>query len=220
MNTFEKQFIEGCMTNKVPQGIAQQYWDQFVVPFANYGFNKSHSVCYSFNSYITAYLKANYPDEFIVSLLNVEMRRQNYEKIEDFEKNFSRKMDIKFLPRGLNDCGLKYKIERKKDLSKGIKKTEIRPPLLCKSVGHNAAKSIMENAPYKDIRKLAEKTDFTYVTSEIIGGLIDAGFFKGNKGIAKKEEYVNQFSGVRNDLKVAMKKGVDSMDMFEKYFKK
>ena len=38
---------------------------------------------------------------------------------------------------------------------------------------------------------LAEKTDFTYVTSEVVGALIEAGFFKGRKGIAKKEEYVD-----------------------------
>lgn len=174
----------------------------------------SHAAAYSVMSYQSCYLKANYTDEFIVSLLNVEIERAHYEKIEDLEKNFKKKMNIKFLSRSLNDCGTEYIIEKRKDISNGVGKTEIRPPLLCKSVGYNAAKSISDNAPYKGIRDLAEKTDFTHVTSETIGALIDAGYFKGKRGRDRKEEYVSEFIGIRKDLKALAKKGVSSVDLF------
>jgi len=215
MDKFEEQFIQGCVNNKVPQDVAQQYWDKFIVPFANYGFNAAHACAYALVSWQSCYLKANYTDEYITCLLNAESERANYEKIEEFEKNFRKNLDIKFLSRTLNDCDYVYKIEKKKDVSKGIYKTEIRPSLVCKSVGMNAAKNIAANSPYKDLRDLAERTDFSTVTTETIGGLIDAGFFKGKKGIDKKEDYIKQFSEIRNDLKMAAKKGVDSVDLFE-----
>jgi DNA polymerase-3 subunit alpha len=48
MNKFEKQFVAGCVGNGVPQDVAQQYWDKFIVPFAGYGFNLSHAACYGY----------------------------------------------------------------------------------------------------------------------------------------------------------------------------
>ena len=174
----------------------------------------SHAGAYAYLSYQTAYLKANYPEEFVITLLNTEVERAHYEKAEKFEKEFKKKMNIKFLPRTLNDCGVKYKIEQSKDISKGINQTVIRPSLLCKSVGTNAASNIEKNAPYKDLRDLAEKTDFSYVTTDVIGGLIEAGFFKGKAGIKKKEKIISDFKEIRDDLKKANKKGIESVDIF------
>jgi len=214
MASFEKQFIQGCVDNNVPQGVAHQYWDKFIVPFANYGFNKAHAGAYAYLSYQCAYLKANYPEEFIITLLNVEAERSHYEKAEKFEKEFTKKMKIKFLPRTLNDCGVEYKIENSKDVSKGINQTTIRPSLLCKSVGLKSSENIEKNSPYSDLRDLAERTNFSSVTTEVIGGLIEAGFFKGKSGIKKKESIIFDFKTIRDDLKLAQKKGVESVDIF------
>ncbi|MHA1471185.1 MAG: hypothetical protein ACTSSP_11585, partial [Candidatus Asgardarchaeia archaeon] len=140
MAKFEKQFVDGCIDNKVPRDVAQQYWTKFITPFASYGFNLAHSACYGYNSYTTAFLKANYPDEFICSLLDVTIngsQGNRYDKIDAFEKEFKRKMNIKFLPRDINKSKVQYVIEKRKDEKNGIKKTEIRPSLLCKGMRAN-----------------------------------------------------------------------------------
>jgi len=118
MKRFEKQFVNGCIDKKVPNDVAQQYWDKFIKPFASYGFNLAHSACYGYNSYTTAYLKANYPDEFICSLLDVTINSSvgdRYDKVEAFEKEFKKKMNIKFLPRDINESKVNYTIEKRKD---------------------------------------------------------------------------------------------------------
>jgi DNA polymerase-3 subunit alpha len=62
--------MEGCAkVGKVSPEVASILWNQ-MVEFSSYAFNKSHSVCYSYLSYCCAYLKANYPLEFFVSLLS------------------------------------------------------------------------------------------------------------------------------------------------------
>jgi len=211
MDKFKKQFIEGCLKNNVPEKIAEEYWEKFIVPFAGYGFNLSHAAAYSLTSYICCYLKSNYPDEFVCSVLNVESHRAHHDKVIQFEKEFSRKMNIKFLPRNINSCNEKYTIVKKSDKKKGILKTEISPSMVCKSVSTAVAKNIAENSPYKNIRELAEKTDFSIVTSDVINGLVEAGFLRSKKG---KEKISDEFSQIRKDLKKALAKGIDSVDLF------
>lgn len=214
MAKYREQFVKGCVKNKVPQNVAEKYWDQFIVPFANYGFNSAHSCCYSFNSYLTAYLKANYPEEFIVSLLNVESERANFDKVVAFEREFSKKMGVKFLPRTINDCSYEYKIERSKDISKGYTHTEIRPSLICKGLGYNVAKHIVEKSPYKDLRDFAQRTETSFVDSKAVQALIEGGFFNGKKGIQNKDKIVEQFTKIKRDMKVNARKGVESVDLF------
>jgi len=216
MDKFEKQFIQGCVNNKVPQDVSKQYWDKFITPFASYGFNLAHSACYGLMSYTCAYLKANYPDEFICSLLNVSISSSNgdkYDKVEDFEKEFKRKMNIKFLSRDINKCKVLYTIERRKDIKDGILKTEIRPSLLCKGLGNIAAKNIEENQPYKNMRDLVEKTDSSIVDTRSIDALIENGYFGKNK-IKNKDEMLKDFIMIREDMKKTSKKRVESCDMF------
>ena len=184
MDKFEKQFIEGCVKNKVPQDVAKQYWDKFITPFASYGFNLAHSACYGYNSYITAYLKANYPDEFICSLLDVTVNStigDRYEKVAEFEKEFARKMNIKFLPRDINKSKASYTIERRKDVKNGINKTEIRPSLLCKGLSSIPARHFEEHQPYDGIRDILRKTDSSIIGVGAIEALADAGYFGSPK---------------------------------------
>ena len=71
MKRQKTNFVQGAVENKIPKKIAEEI---FVVidKFANYGFNKSHAVAYSFVAYETAYLKANYPAEFLAANLTNE----------------------------------------------------------------------------------------------------------------------------------------------------
>ncbi len=68
----KEKFINGCIKNKIPQKIADQAWG-LIEPFARYGFNRAHSACYAMIGYRTAYLKANYPEEFVAATLNAEL---------------------------------------------------------------------------------------------------------------------------------------------------
>lgn len=217
MAAYEKQFIEGSSENNVNKELAKNYWDRFITPFAQYGFNRAHSAAYGYTSYQTAYLKANYPDEFICSLLEVTINSSvgdRYEKVAAFEAEFSKKMSIKFLPRDVNKSKTEYKIERRRDVQAKINKTEIRPSLLCKGLSIAAAKNIEDNQPFDDLKDFVRKTDSSIVDSRGIEALIDGGYF-GEKAKANKETMKKQFSLLREDLKKAAKKGIESFDMFQ-----
>ena len=72
LNEQKNKFIDGAVEKKgIDKNIAAQVWE-FIEPFARYGFNRAHSVCYALIVYRTAYLKAHYPLEFATSLLNAD----------------------------------------------------------------------------------------------------------------------------------------------------
>ena len=68
MQPFE-EFLSGCIKNGYSLGVANNIWD-LIVKFANYGFNKAHSVAYTMLAYQIAYLKCYYPSEFYAALFN------------------------------------------------------------------------------------------------------------------------------------------------------
>ena len=105
MSKERQNFIEGCArTNKIPEKKANAIFD-LLEKFAGYGFNKSHSAAYGVISYQTAYLKANYPVEFMAGLLSNEIN--NTEKISIFVGECKR-MGISILPPDINRSGLKF----------------------------------------------------------------------------------------------------------------
>jgi DNA polymerase-3 subunit alpha len=98
-------FIEGCAReNKIPEKKANTIFD-LLEKFAGYGFNKSHSAAYGLISYQTAYLKANYPVEFMAGLLSNEIN--NTDKISTFVGECKR-MGIPILPPDVNRSSLKF----------------------------------------------------------------------------------------------------------------
>ena len=104
-------FIEGCArTNKIPEKKANAIFD-LLEKFAGYGFNKSHSAAYGLISYQTAYLKANYPVEFMAGLLSNEIN--NTDKISTFVGECKR-MGIPILPPDVNRSGLKFTPESRR----------------------------------------------------------------------------------------------------------
>jgi len=213
IDQFKDQFIKGCVNNKVPQDVAEQYWEKFIVPASGYSFNAGHSVAYGLLSWACAYLKANYPEEFACAFLNTEILRANHDKVEMMEKDAQKNMGIKILPRSINDCGVEYTVARKKDLAAGVVQSEISPSIICKGLGFNAAKSIAENQPYKNIVEFAEKTS-SLVTTESLNALIDNGYFKGKRGINRKDEIVAEFVKIRKATKAAASKGLPRIDLF------
>lgn len=105
----KENFIKGAWeTNQVPEDLARKIFDK-IESFAGYGFNKSHSACYGHISYWTAYLKANFPVEFIAALLSNEMN--NTEKIGVFIAEANR-MGIEVLPPDINHSQIKFNPEQ------------------------------------------------------------------------------------------------------------
>ena len=116
-------FIEGCArTNKIPEKKANSIFD-LLEKFAGYGFNKSHSAAYGLISYQTAYLKANYPVEFMAGLLSNEIN--NTDKISTFVGECKR-MGIPILPPDVNRSGLKFSPEKSGTPILGVSTAEHR----------------------------------------------------------------------------------------------
>ncbi|MDO4264114.1 MAG: DNA polymerase III subunit alpha, partial [Deinococcus sp.] len=91
-------FVEGAEKNGVPRDEGNKLFD-LLDAFANYGFNKSHSAAYGVITYQTAWLKANYPVEFMAALLTVE--RRDSDKVAEYVSD-ARKMDVRVLPPDIN----------------------------------------------------------------------------------------------------------------------
>ena len=212
---FQKQFVDGAIKNGVPKEVAEAYWGHideggklhgFILPFANYGFNAAHSCCYGYNSYLTAYLKAHYIEEYMTSCLNVESERKKWVKVLNLEQDCKRN-NIVFSKRSLDTCGLTYEIVRHANHEEGVN-AEIRPSILCKGLGIAAAKEIVRQQPFKDMRDFATRTG-KMVDNSSVEALAAAGFFK------KPTQAIKDFATLREDLKKATRKNVESADMFE-----
>jgi DNA polymerase-3 subunit alpha len=104
-----KSFVAGCIrTNNIPDQRANQIFD-LLEKFAQYGFNKSHSAAYGVITYHTAYLKANYPVEFMAAVLSNEI--SNTDKLAVFTAD-CQALAIRILPPDVNQSGLVFQPER------------------------------------------------------------------------------------------------------------
>ena len=132
-------FIAGCAkTNRIPEKKANAIFD-LLEKFAGYGFNKSHSAAYGLISYQTAYLKANYPVEFMAGLLSNEIN--NTDKISIFVGECKR-MGIPILPPDMNRSSLKFTPE--------ISETwegPVRSDGMAEGRGAKAASTLKDRAP-------------------------------------------------------------------------
>jgi DNA polymerase III subunit alpha len=155
-------FIEGCArTNKIPEKKANAIFD-LLEKFAGYGFNKSHSAAYGLISYQTAYLKANYPVEFMAGLLSNEIN--NTDKISTFVGECKR-MGIPILPPDVNRSGLKFSPEAVAAVRDPREEGDggHRPPLQKGAIryGLAAIKNVGQGAMELAIREREARGDFT-----------------------------------------------------------
>ncbi len=107
MESIREKFISGCVKNGIEKGKAEEIFD-IMEKFAGYAFNKSHSAAYAFLSYVTAYLKANYPLEYISVLLSSEMG--NFEKLTSYIETLL-KLGYKILPPSISRSSADFTVE-------------------------------------------------------------------------------------------------------------
>lgn len=169
----EKQrarFIQGCADkNQIPRKLAEEIF-ALLEKFAGYGFNKSHSAAYGLISYHTAYLKANYPVEFMAALLCNEL--DNTDKIALFVDE-AHNMGIKILPPSVNESGLKFTV-RDRTIRYGL--------AAIKNVGSSAAEAIVagrKEGPYVSMADFCRRVEFRAINRKTIESLVKAGAFDG-----------------------------------------
>ncbi|SFF97246.1 DNA polymerase-3 subunit alpha [Desulfotomaculum arcticum] len=161
------KFVEGAVKNNVDAEIAGQVFD-LMEYFAGYGFNKSHSAAYALVSYQTAYLKANYPVEFMAALLT--SIKDNTDKVAVFIEECRRK-SIDVLPPDVNVSGENFTVDGDK----------IRFGLAAiKNVGLNAVKWIIDERKnsgqlYKSFADFCQRMNTRMVNRRVMENLIKSG---------------------------------------------
>jgi DNA polymerase-3 subunit alpha len=107
MEAQRKAFVEGAMANGVPMAKAEQIFEQ-VDKFAGYGFNKSHAAAYALVAYQTAWMKANYPVEFLAASMTFDLG--NTDKLNVFRQELDR-IGIELLPPDINKSRSEFAVE-------------------------------------------------------------------------------------------------------------
>jgi DNA polymerase-3 subunit alpha len=169
MEKEKPKFLEGAKKKKIPEKKAKIIWEQMET-FAEYGFNKSHSTAYAMISYQTAYLKANYPVEFMAALLTSE--KDNRDKIIKYIGS-CKEIGINVLPPDIN--------ESMRDFS--VSSQNIRFGLAAvKNVGVSAIDSIISvreegGDSFKSFYDFCEHVDLRKMNKRMIESLIKCGTF-------------------------------------------
>ncbi len=169
LNEQEEKFISGATKQKVDRKIADKIWKWFL-PFAQYGFNKSHSCGYAIIAYQTAYLKANYPVEFMAAVFASE--KQDIERIS-FLLQECKRMGIKVLPPDINESFKNFTVVGPKEIRFGI--------MAIKNVGENIAEVIVqerqENGKYASILDFTTRISCKDLNKKSMEALIKTGAF-------------------------------------------
>jgi DNA polymerase-3 subunit alpha len=167
------KFTKGCRElNGIDERKANEIFD-LLEKFAGYGFNRSHSAAYAWVSYQTAYLKANYPVEFMAAVLSNEVN--NTDKISVFVSECQR-MGIEILPPDLNRSALKFVPDSEPE------KPAIRYGLAAiKNVGEGAMQAAIEEreagGPFRSLEDFCGRVDSRKVNKKVLESLVKCGAF-------------------------------------------
>ena len=175
---FREQFIEGATSKGLQQNDAVDLW-AMVEKFAGYGFNKSHSTAYALIAYMTAYLKAHYPVEFMAALLSGDIPGRNFKTKDSLVEHLEdcHRMNLEVVPPDVNRSPAEF----------GASEGRIHFGLSAiKSCGMAASEAIVAQrktgGPYRDLFDFCERLDPSLVNRTAIESLIKAGAFDGLGG--------------------------------------
>jgi len=209
LDKLKDDFIEGCKKNGYSFEISNKLYD-LIEKFANYGFNKAHSVVYALVAYEMAYLKANYPKYFYKALLNgtIGSETKTYEYIHEC---ISIGQNVKHV--SINDSYLEY----------SIKVSEIIMPFTClKDVGRISANKIVlerNNGLFKDYLDAMVRLVNVGVERNVLENLIYAGAFDEFKysrfTLIKSFENVLKYASVHKGVSLDL--GFDDRPIIENY---
>lgn len=172
MDSMRRDFVEGCKKHsQIREDEANRLFD-LIDYFSGYGFNKSHSAAYALISYQTAYLKANYPVEFMCALLTSE--RDNTDKVVEYVKGCEQ-IGIDIQPPDVNESVVEFSVVDDQTIRFGL--------LAVKNLGQGAIESIVrereKNGPFKSIFDFCKRVDLRQVNRKVLESLIKCGAFDG-----------------------------------------
>lgn len=163
------KMIKGMIENGISPSIAQAIWNWYE-PFARYGFNKSHATAYAILSYQTAYLKANFPLEFMTALFNAEGYDIERAKVLIDE---ARSLGIKILPPDINESSAEFVMQKPNSIRYGL--------LAIKNVGENLALAIDEEKQrggyFESLEDFLTRIKHKDLNKKSLESLIKAGTF-------------------------------------------
>ena len=176
MDEMQSEFMVGCEANGVSQEAAEKVWE-LLLPFAGYAFNKAHAVCYAILAYQTAYLKANYPVEYMAGLLAVYRGKED--KVTTFIEE-CRRNKISILPPDVNKPSLDFSIEEIEVGKKKVKQKAIRFGLgAIKGVGEGLVRAIIqtreEDGPFEHFYEFCDRVRPSGLNKGALEALVKAG---------------------------------------------
>ena len=220
LNHLYPKFIEGGTKNGYDPKILEKIWNDWRA-FASYAFNKSHATCYSWIAYQTAYLKANYPAQYMAAVMSRSLANINdITKLMDECKSIG----IMTLRPDINESRLKFSVNKRNDIRfgmgaiKGVSTAAIE----------NIVKEREQNGLYKNIYDFVERIDLSSCNRRTLENLIIAGaldcfkdirreqFFETNsKGETFVEQLIRYGQTYKNDLANNSNSLFGGMEAFE-----
>ena len=199
MHSMKEEFIAGCLKNGFSQEKAEEVFG-LIEKFADYGFNKSHSVAYAYVAYQLAYLKANYPLYFFASILSNELSSENT-KVHCIQE--CKAYHVRILPPSVNRSQARFMVEE----------GHIRYSLLAiKNVGYAGYKAIIEERQkglFKDIYDFMMRMENSHLSKKMLESLVDAGaldeFGLSRQTILKNLDAIRDYGHLKENLGIEEK---------------
>ncbi len=179
MNALKEKILAGGKKNGYDEKTLNKIWADWE-KFASYAFNKSHATCYSWVAYQTAWLKANYPSEYMAAVLSNNLN--NITEITKFMDE-CKAMGMNVLCPDVNESFLKFSVNKAGDVRFGL--------AAIKSVGQGAVADIIEerskNGPFVDIFDFVERVNLSSCNKKNIEALALSGAFDSLPGMHREQ---------------------------------
>jgi DNA polymerase-3 subunit alpha len=166
--TLKDKFTQGSEENQVAPEVAEELWN-WMEKAGGYSFNKSHSACYSFLAFQTAYLKAHYPEAYMAALMSSVMNTKD--RVPQYVAE-ARAMNIEVLPPDVNESGFRFTV---------VGETIRFGLSAVKNVGSNFVEEVIaareKDGPFEDLFDLCARVDCKTYNKRTIESLIKCGAF-------------------------------------------
>jgi DNA polymerase III subunit alpha len=183
MDDLKEKFVEGCKKNGYEDKVIQKIWSDWEA-FAQYAFNKSHSTCYAYISYQTAYLKAHFPAEFMAAVLSRNLT--DIKKITFFMEECKR-MGMQVLVPDINESQARFTVNQEGKIRFGL--------AAIKGLGESAVHHIISERNrkglFKDIFDFVERVNLTTVNKRSIEALVMAGGVDSFPNIGRHQYFIS-----------------------------
>ena len=179
-------FINGGKSNGYDEKVLEKIWSDWE-KFASYAFNKSHATCYSWVAFQTAYLKANYPPEYMAAVLS-----RNLNDITKMTKFMDecKAMKVKVKGPDVNESRAKFSVNKAGEIRFGLAGI--------KGVGLNAVQAILDErdarGEYKSIFDLVERINLSMCNRKVLDNLALSGAFDCFEGVRREDFKADDFN--------------------------